>query len=122
MADEITISAAVRLLRSNADIGLSQIARQFDQAGTKYCRHRQTIGVAEEALVKGEVATPGYIIAVNLDPTNFVSIRPGTGLANTVRLDANFGPAVFRFGSGATNPFAIADTAPCEIDYLLLEA
>lgn len=122
MADEITISGSLRLVRSGVDIDLAEIGRQFDQSGTKYVRLKQNIGIAEEALDKGDITTPGYCIAVNLDTTNFVSIRPATGAANTIRLDANRGFAIFKFGSGATAPYAIADTAACDIDYLLIEA
>lgn len=122
MADEITVSAALKGLRSDWSKGLDKIGLQFDMTGTKYQDGVQTVGITEEALDLGDVGTPGYVLLINLDTTNFVSIRPATGAANTIRLDPNFGLALFKLGSGATAPFAIADTAACRVQYLLLEA
>jgi hypothetical protein len=122
MADEIEVSGSLRLQRDGIDVMLSQLGRQFDQSGSKYVEIIQEIGTSEEALDKGDITTPGLCLAVNLDPTNFISIRAGTGLGNAIRLDANYGFALFKFGSGATAPFAIADTSACKLKMLLLEA
>ena len=122
MADEITASASLRYARSTHTAFYAVTGKQFDQTGTDYAEHTQTIGTTEEALDLGDVGTPGYILLVNLDPTNFVSVRAATGAANAIRLDANGGFALFKLGSGATAPFAIADTAACQIKYLLIEA
>lgn len=122
MADEIAVSVSLKMSRSDIEPALSKTGLTFDMTGTEYTELVQTIGITEEALDLGDVGTPGYIIAINLDTTNFVSIRPATGAANTIRLDPNFGVALFKFGSGATAPFAIADTASCRVQFLLLEA
>lgn len=122
MADEVIVSVSLRLLREGVDIDLSQIGRMFDQAGRKYVRLEQNVGITEEAINKGDITTPGWLIAVNKDLTNFVSLRAATGAANFGRLDANYGPCMLKLGSGATAPFWIADTATCNVDYLLLEA
>ena len=87
----------------------------------------QTIGTAEEAINLGDI-TPKYGFFKNRDATNFVSIRAGTGLGNFARLDPDENgdgktfPLILRFGSGATNPYAIADTASCDIIYVLVPA
>lgn len=87
----------------------------------------QTIGTSEEAIDLGDI-TPKYGFFKNRDATNFVSIRAGTGLANFARLDPDENgdgktfPLIVRFGSGMTAPFAIADTAACEIVYMLVPA
>lgn len=87
----------------------------------------QSIGTAEEAIDLGDI-TPKYGFFKNRDATNFVSIRAGTGLGNFGRLDADENgdgktfPLIVRFGSGMTAPFAIADTAACEIVYVLIPA
>lgn len=87
----------------------------------------QTIGTSEEAIDLADI-TPVYGFFKNRDATNFVSIRAGTGLGNFARLDPDVNgdgktfPLILRFGSGATAPFAIADTAACEIVYMLIPA
>ena len=122
MADEIEVSASLRLNRTDIEAALSKIGLTFDQTGTEYTQHIQTIGTTEEAIELGEITSIGYVLAINLDTTNFVSLRVGTGLTNAIRLDANNGLALFRAGSGLTAPFAIADTAACRVLFLILEA
>ena len=122
MADEIEISAALRLRRTDIDASLSKIGLTFDQSGSEFTQTVQTIGTTEEAVHLGELSAPGYVLAINLDTTNFVSLRVGTGLTNAIRLDANNGIALFKAGSGMTAPFAIADTSPCRVLFLILEA
>lgn len=89
-------------------------------AGENYIEIIQVVGVTEEALIRGDVATNGYIFIENLDVTNFVSIRAATGLANLIRILP--GKTAGPFMLEAANPFAIANTAPVKIRYLLIEA
>ena len=91
------------------------------QTGDSYAEFIQSVGTAEEALELGQdIGTPGYCLLINLDPTNFVSIRRATGEGNCIRLDAGGGFALFKLA--ATAPFAIADTGACRVKCLLLEA
>lgn len=122
MANEITVSITVSVAKVFAAISKQVANKQFDMTGAIVHRIVQTIAATEEALDQGDVGTPGYCLAINLDPTNFVSIRAGTGLGNMILLEADGGMAFFKFGSGATTPFAIADTAPCNIEMFLMEA
>lgn len=118
MADELTISAFMRFVKGAKDVQLSRQSQQFDVTGTAFIRGTQIVGTSEEALTKGEVSTPGCILIINLDPTNFVSIRAATGTANCIKIKpGEF--ALFRFA--ATAPFIIADTASCEVEYFLIE-
>jgi hypothetical protein len=84
--------------------------------------NKQIIGVAEEALQLGELsgATLGYAVFVNLDSVNFVEIRVATGSTKFIKLKPGE-VACFRFGSGVTAPFAIADTAPCLLRFKIWE-
>lgn len=118
MADELTISAFLRFVKGSKDVQLSQQSMQFDVTGTDYIRGTQIVGTSEEALTKGEITTPGYALIINRDATNYVSIRAATGTANCIKLKAGEF-ALFRFE--ATAPFVIANTAACEIEYLLIE-
>lgn len=87
----------------------------------------QTIGTSEEAIGLPD-GTVAYAIFQNLDPTNFINLRVSTGGAIFARLDPDTksdgkgGVAMLRLGSGATAPFAIADTAECKLRYIIVPA
>ena len=82
-------------------------------------RMTQNIGTSEEALNLGNIATLGYIYIKNLDETNFVQLRTATSGTYFCKLKPGE-IAVFRFGSGVTAPYAIADTAACDVEYFLI--
>lgn len=118
MANELTLTAALKFATGTKQAQFSKSGLQFNVTGGDYIFATQSVGTSEEALGKGDITTPGYILIFNRDATNFVSIRGASGGANCIKLKpGDF--ALFRF-SGA-NPFVIADTAACEIEYLLIE-
>jgi len=75
----------------------------------------QSIGTSEEALVLGDVVTPGFIFVENLDVTNYVEI--GLTGSYTVKLKAREW-AIFRL-AGA--PYALANTADVIIKYTIYD-
>ena len=84
----------------------------------KPLKTKQTVGIAEEALVLGDIVTRGWCILVNRDVTNYVNVKVATGGA----IFAQLFPGEFcalRLGSGAQSPFVIAAVAECEIEILL---
>lgn len=119
MANEGEFSVALKMNKGGKKPSLSFGGVKFDISGTNYSKGSQTIGTSEEALELGDVATPGYGIYKNLDSTNFVEIRGATGAVDCVKILA--GKCALFYHSGSA-PFAIADTANVEIEYLLLEA
>jgi hypothetical protein len=121
MANEVTVSVSLAFSKSGKTIEFSKKGKQLDVSGDDYLRRTQVIGTSEEALDIGDIATPGYFIGWNNDTTNYVSIRSGTGAANCVELKPGGEPVCFRFARGATAPFAIANTANCTIEYLIIE-
>lgn len=124
MADELTINWRATFTKSGTDITFPDPAkREFKVTitGTRFILNRQSIGTSAEAIVLGEVVTGGYFFAVNRDATNFVEIRPGAGLTDTIRLQAGEG-CMFRISPDAAAPQAIADTDAVELEYLLVEA
>lgn len=55
---------------------------------------------------------------INRDSTNFLTLKTGTG--GTVMIKIPPGKfALFHFGSGVTAPYAIADTAACQLEYII---
>lgn len=118
MANEIEVRARLTFAKSGAADGM-EAAGTFTLSGTKYQRGRQNVGTSEEPLNLGDAATGGWFFIKNLDPTNFVSLRAGTGLTNFIRINAGEF-AVFRIHANAAAPYIIADTAPVDVEYLLL--
>jgi hypothetical protein len=122
MANEIQVTAIMTFAKGtvtahtfSAASGLSR-----DVAGSKYIRNVQAVGTDEEALNLGDVASTGALCLMkNLDATNFISVKAATGVAATVKLLPG-DVAMLRFAGAA--PFVQADTAPCNLEYYLVEA
>lgn len=120
MANELTISMSMTFRKGAVQLpafGFSGL--QFDVTGTKYVRNIQNIGLTEEAIDLGEITTPRYGLFRNLDTTNPIYIRRATGQGNMVKLRPG-GVACFELE--ATAPYAIATTAACNLEYMIVEA
>ena len=119
MANEVTLTATLNYADSEGSNETLQVAdKQANVASKIYTKNKQNIGTTEEAIKLGEVASLGWAIFINRDPTNFINIKAGTGGTVIVKLLPGE-LAMFRFGSGITAPFAIADTAPCQLEYMI---
>lgn len=118
MANELTVSVSLAFSSSGREAKKSYGGLQFDVSGNAYVHHIQNIGTSEEALDVGDLGTAGYMICKNLDATNFVEIRPGTGTADLIKLKAG---EVACFRLALNGPYAIADTAACDLEYLIVE-
>lgn len=121
MANELTLNCSLAYSDSElASISFAPPANlQVTVATKKYLYSKQNIGITEEAIVLGEVTSPGWALLINRDPTNFIELRVATGGAKFAKLK----PGEFcllRLGSGAQVPFAIADTAPCQLEYIVV--
>ncbi len=120
MSDELTLKVSLSFSKGGTSVSLALGPTDFDVAGTNAIHHRQSIGITEEALLLGDVAVGGYLIAVNRDATNFIEIRGNTGIADLIRLEpGDF--CMFRVTDDAV-PYAIADTGACELEYALIDA
>jgi len=118
MANELTATCSLRFSKGGREVSKSYSGVQIDVSGDKWVFGVQEIGTSEEAIDVGDIGTTGFLIAKNLDSTNFISIRPGTGTANLVKLKAGE-PCMFRLA--LNGPWAISDTAACDLEYLILE-
>lgn len=116
MANEVQISATLRYADSPV---ATSLATSFfaDQTGDKYMAGVQAIGTAEESLDKGDIGTIGYIAVQNLDLTNYVQFGVTTGVY-TVKLLP--GKGCVMPWNGAYN-YIKANTAPCNVNYLMTE-
>lgn len=118
MANELVLTATLAFAKGNVDVSLDPGSLQVTVSGTKYHQGVQEIGTSEEALSIGDVGTAGYVLLINRDATNFVELRPGSGLADLVKVKAGEF-ALFRLA--LEGPYAIADTAACEVEYIVIE-
>lgn len=120
MADEITLTASLAYADSeSADVLLEKCNVSATAATKKFTHVKHNVGTTEEAMILGEVTALGYCCIVNRDATNFIEVRAASGGTKIVKVPAGKA-AVFHFGSGVTAPYLIADTAACQVEYLLV--
>lgn len=115
MANEISITIGASVTNGYLKQTTATQTRQFNQTTARAGSVCQDVGTSEEAVSFGD-GVPGYIVATNLDTTNFVSLRFVSSGANAIRLSANGGQACFYLGSSVTL-YAIADTAACKVKF-----
>jgi hypothetical protein len=120
MADELTLSLTARLSKGSLSKSFSSGRLSIDVTGTNVIDNVQAVGTSEEVVNIGEAAAGGYLIAQNLDTTNYVEIRPNTGVADLVKLKAGE-VAMFRTAADAV-PYAIANTAACNVRFIIIPA
>jgi hypothetical protein len=115
MANEISVTIGASVTNGYLRQTTQTQTRQFNQTTARAGSVCQDVGTSEETVAFGDVV-PGYIVATNLDTTNFVSLRFASGGANAIKLPANGGFAGFHIGAGVTL-YAIADTAACKVKF-----
>lgn len=118
MADEITVACKLSVVKGSLDLSFGPLSVTVDMSGTDGAHHTQTIGTSAEALDIGDITACGLLLIVNRDETNYVTLRMGAAGADVVKLKPGE-PALLRLA--ANTPYALADTSPCVVEYLLLE-
>lgn len=120
MAQEITLNASLAYEDSEGTDTTMQVVDLIANVATKkLIRAKQSIGITEEAIVLGEVTSPAWAMFINRDETNFINLKVATSGAIFAKLlPGKF--ALLPLGSGAQAPFAIADTAACQLEYLII--
>jgi hypothetical protein len=121
MANEGTVSASLKVTKGTGDALYTfneSFSKVFDVAGTEANCNIYSIGTSVEAIPLGDVGTAGYLLAKNLDTTNYVEFTvESDGSSPLVKLKAGE-IALFRC-SGA--PYAIANTAAVRVKVLVIE-
>lgn len=123
MADELSLSGlTIAFTKANMpSIEFTVGTITITVSGTQLMDNVQAVGTSEEAILMGDVAAGGWCFFQNMDATNFVSIRSGTGATNLVRLNAGE-IALFRMSGDASAPYAVADTSSVNLRCLRLDA
>lgn len=121
MANEVTLTASLSVSKippmvsaegMNIANALYNLSSGIYSKGTLLVSH-----TAATVIPLGQVTTPGFAVLYNSDGTNYITIQDGSGGTEFLRLKAgqfdvvNFGPAVV--------PYAKANTADCNLQYLI---
>ena len=114
MANELRLQVDLRY-NKNGRIIEEKESIWVDVAGDNVIRNIQEVGTSEEALQSIDGGTQGYLLIKNLDSTNYVEV----GLTGEYTAKLKAGEiALFRC---AGTVFAKANTAACDVDYILIE-
>lgn len=119
MADEATVTTKLSFVKGSVSTALSDSSGTFDVTGTRYIRNVQDVGFsAAEALDMGDITDPGWCYMKNLDSSNFISVYAATGETAFMKIKAG---EHFVFRMLATAPFVQADTAACDLEYMIVQ-
>lgn len=119
MANEINVSVSLTASKGGAAIQ-STGSRTADMAGVEMITNVQAVGTAAEAIVVGDIGTPGYCLLKNLDATNYVEIALDSGV--TTQVFAKLMPGdVALFPAKTATMYAKANTAPIALLVSLVE-
>ena len=119
MANEITITAIMKL--ENGHLSISEVAssKKFDQSALGGgLPGFATIGTTEETITTTDISTLGWMWMKNLDTGNYVEWGFSTGVYGG-RVEAGE-PALLRLNPGATI-YMKADTAAVDMRIVILE-
>jgi hypothetical protein len=115
MANEISVTIGASVANGLLRQTTATQTKQFNQTTARAGSICQDVGTSEESVSFGD-GVPGYIVATNLDTTNFVSLRFVSGGANAIKLAAGGGQACFELGA-SVSLYAIANTAACKVKF-----
>lgn len=113
----VTLNAQATILSNSIPLAKSF---SITLEGTSYISTRQSMptGGTAEAFQKGEIATIKYVLAVNEDPTNYVTIYNQATVSGAVALtEIGPGEAVF-FRPNAANIYCAANTGACILNFI----
>ena len=119
MASELGISTlTITFAKTNCpSIEVAPAALSVTVSGNQLMDNVQAVTSTEVAIALGDVAPGGYWFVQNMDATNYVEIRASSGGTDLIKLLAGEW-AIFRTSADATAPYAIANTAACNVRFL----
>ena len=117
MAKELTVSASLNFVKSAISAALAKSGLQVDVSGSTFAEGAATVTTSVTAIPLGSVGTPGYLLALNLDATNYVTIYDSAAGNACVKLKPGE-VCVFRCATSA--PAWKANVASCSVLYLVI--
>ncbi len=120
MSNELSIIASMAFIKGSYSQSFVPAGPfSVTVTGTKYVKNVQNIGITIEALSVGDMTVPSFMLAINRDTTNYVELYAQiTDTVPFAKLKAGE-PCLVRLGCVA--PAAKANTAPINLEYLIIE-
>ena len=114
MANEITVTSGIRVLKGNLDFSQSATSSSFDMTGSGGPTPGfMVVGTSEESTTFTELTTEGFLWMKNLDATNYVQWGFSTGVYGG-RMKAGETAGPFRMDPGLTL-YLKANTTACNV-------
>ena len=126
MANEITVSGLLKILKGNHTESQNTGSIRFDQTTQGAFSSVVDVGTSIEEVTFGDIALAnvGWTFVRNLDVTNYVDIGPTTDSATTIqefaRLEAGEF-ALFRMFPSIEGFAARANIASCKVKFMVLK-
>jgi hypothetical protein len=121
VANEVTVTAALSFFKPSimsTAIGRAVAGLQFSVAGTTFVEGSVLIGTSATAIPLGQVTAPHWAFFNNLDAVNYLTIRNGSGGTDLIKLLA--GEPAFVPLLDTAVPYAVANTASIQLEYLII--
>jgi hypothetical protein len=121
MANEGSYQVQLGFAKGNfASFTRASGAKNFDVTGTHCIYNVQAVGfAAAEALLLGDVASPGVALFHNMSATNYVEIYDSSGGAAVLKLLPGEWAGPMRFS--VATPAAKANTTSVDLEYWIIE-
>jgi len=117
MADELSITVRMNFRKGGAKVNRTENI-SVDITGDAFTHEVQEVGTTQEELAQGaDLGTPGMVLAINLDATNYVEVGSTTGVYTIKILAGGF--ALWYHNSATV--YAKANTAACLLEYIIVE-
>jgi len=117
MANELTVSVRLTFSKGGAKVSRT-LTDSITVTGDTFTHEVQSVGTTEEELAQGaDLGTPGYMLIINLDATNYVEVGSTTGVYD-IKLKAG---EICLYRHNSATVYAMANTAACLVEYILIE-
>lgn len=119
MANEITLTAGLKVSKNGAGLDSGILTKQVTMTGNELIDKTQLIGTSAEAITWGDISgAPGCVQIKNLDATNFVRVS----LGDDANYFAKIRPGHFaQFEPASSTMYAKADTASVRVQIRAVE-
>ncbi len=121
MSNEITVTLSLSCYKPavmSSAVGRSVTGALFSMSSNFFSQGVALIGLSATAIPLGQVTTPHWCWFKNLDSVNFLKIRNGSGGTDLLKLLAGEVAVVPLLDSAV--PYAIADTATVDLEFMVL--
>jgi hypothetical protein len=122
MAGELTINGTLAYNDGDSADSLDISDLSADISTNEFVHLIQSISITEVAINLGGLTAIGWAFFKNLDTINYIDLQVGTAGAIFAHLLPGESCGPIKLGSGAQVPYAIANLAPCKMEYLIVAA